>query len=190
MIFLVTLVYFPYAQSQTVDNNTNVTGKIELQTMNTYKNEEWGLSMQYPSNWRSSENGLADYSDLIAFYSPLNNLSDVFPTRLKISVISYNQNISYPELLGLTSTILNQSQTNLNNSSNVTISGNSAYRVVFTDTPLSNNTLTINTMNIWTAVENKVFMLSYSGEKSAYDKHLTDINQMLDSLHIVSISKD
>jgi hypothetical protein len=166
-------------------NNTNATTDTTTPvTMNTYENPEWGISMQYPSNWRATTNGLADYSDLVSFYPPLNNLSDVFPTRFKISVISYNQNISYPELRGFTLSLLNQSQLNINSSDEVTISGNPGYSVVFTDKPFRNSTSTVNTMNIWTAVGNKVYLLSYDGEESSYDKHLGELNQMLDSLRI------
>ncbi len=44
-----------------------------------YLNPIHGIFMQYPSNWTASTSGLTDYTDLIAFYSPLQNLSDSSP---------------------------------------------------------------------------------------------------------------
>jgi hypothetical protein len=35
----------------------------------TYQNTVYGIKIQYPSDWRVSENGMRDYTNIVAFYS-------------------------------------------------------------------------------------------------------------------------
>jgi hypothetical protein len=150
-----------------------------------YNNSVYGVSIQYPSDWTASTNELTDYTDLIAFYSPLQNLSDLFPARLKISVITYSQNISLPEYTNSVWAILNQSQqVDVRNSSEVTVAGNPGYRVVLADQPVQNTTLVFYQMNTWTTIGNKVYLLTYEGEESTFNRHLPEVSQMMESLII------
>jgi hypothetical protein len=143
--------------------------------------------MQYPPDWIASTSGLLDYIDLIAFYSPLQNLSNSFPARLTISVITYSQNISLPEYTDFVSTILNQSeQLDIRSSSEVTVAGNPGYRVVLAGQPFQNSTLLLHQMNTWTTIGNRVYILTYEGEESIFNRHLPEMSQMLESLVITS----
>jgi hypothetical protein len=161
----------------TITNNTAV--------LLPYDNPTAGIFIQYPSNWTASTSGLAEYTDIIAFYSPLQNISDLFPARLKISVIQYSQEISLPEYKNFTLSILNQSQQfTLINSSDVTIAGHPGYRLMLTNKPFQNDTLILHSMNIATAVENKIYLITYDGEELAFNKHLPDVGRMLESMII------
>lgn len=161
---------------------TNDTTTVQ-QAFLPYDNPAYGIFMQYPSNWTASTSGLADYTDLIAFYSPLQNLSDSFPARLKISVIPYSQDVSLQEYTNLVLTTLNQSeQIDVRNSSEVSIAGYPGYRVVLAN-PLPQNS-TFYQMNTWTTIGNKVYLLTYEGEESTFNRHLPEVSQMLDSLSI------
>jgi hypothetical protein len=152
-----------------------------------YQNPIHGIFMQYPSNWIASTSGLADYPDLIAFYSPLQNLSDSFPARLTIAVVIYDQIISLPEYTNFVSTMLNQSeQVDVRNSSEVTISGYPGHRVVLTVQPFPNSTLIFHQMNTWTTIGNKVYQLRYEGEESTFNQYLPEVSQMLETLRITS----
>lgn len=153
-----------------------------------YDNPTYGIFIQYPSNWIASTSGLVDYTDLIAFYSPLQNLSDSFPARLTISVVIYGQNISLPEYTDFVWTTLNQSgQVNVTSSSEVTVGGYPGHRVVLTSQPLlQNNTLLFHQMTTWTTIGNKVYLLTYEGEESTFNQHLPEVSQMLESLVITS----
>jgi hypothetical protein len=151
----------------------------------TYENPSWGIFMQYPSNWTASTSGLPDYTDVIAFYSPPQNVSDLFPARLKISVIQYSQNISLPDYKNFTLSILNQSrQFTLINSSDMTVAGHPGYRIVLTNKPFPNDTLILHSMNIATAVENKIYQITYDGQELAFNKHLPEVGRMLESMVI------
>jgi hypothetical protein len=151
----------------------------------TYENPTWGIFMQYPSNWTASTSGLPDYTDVIAFYSPPQNVSDLFPTRLKISVVQYSQDISLPDYKNFTLSTLNQSrQFTLINSSDVTVAGYPGYRIVLTNKPFPNDTLTVHSMNIATAIENKIYLITYDGQELAFNKHLPEVGRMLESMII------
>jgi hypothetical protein len=157
----------------------------EPQAFITYENPSWGIFMQYPSNWTASTSGLTDYTDVIAFYSPPQNVSDLFPARLKISVIQYSQDISLPDYKNLTLSILNQSrQFTLINSSDMTVAGYPGYRIVLTNKPFPNDTLILHSMNIATAVGNKIYQVTYDGQELAFNKHLPEVDHMLESMVI------
>jgi hypothetical protein len=152
-----------------------------------YLNPVHDIFMQYPSDWIASTSGLTDYTDLIAFYSPLQNISDSFPARLTMSVIIYGQNVSLPEYTNLVLTTLNQSeQVDVRNSSEVTIAGYPGYRVVLAVQPFQNGTSLFHQMNTWTTIGNKVYLLTYEGEESTFNQHLPEVSQMLETLRIAS----
>jgi hypothetical protein len=153
----------------------------------SYQNPLNDIFMQYPSNWIASTSGLADYTDLVAFYSPLQNLSDLFPARLTIALVNYGQNISLPEYTNLVLTRLNQSeQVDVRSSSEVTIAGYPGHRVVLAVQPFQNSTLIFYQMNTWTTIGNKVYQLRYEGEESTFNQHLPEVSQMLETLRIAS----
>ena len=144
------------------------------------------MSIQYPANWTASTNGLIDYRDLVAFYSPLQNLSDPFPMTLKISAISYNQNISLQDFTNYTLEILNQSQQGFDklNSSEISLAGYPAYKIVFSEKPFENSTLKFYSMNIWTVVGNKGYLITYTGEEYGFNQSLPEFARILDTLYI------
>jgi PsbP-like protein len=170
----------------TITNDTTTTTANATDYFLPYSNPTYGIIMQYPSNWTASTSGLADYTDLIAFYSPLQNVSDSFPARLAISVITYGQNISLAEYTDSVLMILNQSeQFDVKSSSEVTVAGYPGYRVVLANQPpLQNGTLIFNQMNTWTTIGNKVYLLTYEGKELVFNRHLPEVSQMLQSLII------
>jgi hypothetical protein len=185
---------FAQVQEEDASGTTNATTTMTNETTTTepidflpYNNPTYGIFIQYPSDWTASTSGLEDYTDLIAFYSPLQNTSDLFPARLAISVITYGQNISLPEYTDfLLTTLNNQSeQIDVTSSSEVTVAGYPGHRVVvLTSQPFQNSTLIFNQMNTWTTIGNKVYLLSYEGEESVFNRHLPEVNQILESLSI------
>ena len=152
-----------------------------------YLNPTHGIFMQYPSDWIASTSGLADYTDLIAFYSPLQNLSDTFPARLTIALVIYGQNVPLPEYTNFVLTRLNQSeQVDVRSSSEVTIAGYPGHRVVLAAQPFQNGSLIIHQMNTWTTIGNKVYLLRYEGEESTFNQYLPEVSRMLETLAITS----
>ena len=170
--------------STTITNDT--TSTAQPQAFLPYENPAAGVVMQYPSNWTASISGLRDYTELIAFYSPLENLSQPLGTRLSISLVKYAENVSLPEysdfvLAGLQ----NQTQVEVKNSSDITVAGYPAHRVVLAGTtPLQNNLFTLYQMNTWITIGNKVYIVTYEGEESTFNRHLPEASHMLESLAI------
>jgi hypothetical protein len=169
----------------TISNDTTTT--TEPTAFLPYNNPIHGIFIQYPSDWTASTSGLADYTDAIAFYSPLQNVSDSFPASLTISVITYGQNISLSEYTNFIWTILNQSEGVIDvksSSSEVTLAGHPAYRVVLASQPFENSTLIVNQMNTWTTIGNKVYTLNYEGEESTFNRYMPEVSQMLETLRL------
>jgi hypothetical protein len=191
-VAVITLLFLPLTDG--INNNALLQSELafaqqeEEITFLPYDNPTYGIFMQYPSNWTASTSGLEDYIDLIAFYSPLQNVSDSFPARLKISVPVYSQNISLQEYTNFILTTLNQSeQIDVRNSSEATVAGYPGYRVVLANQPFPNSTLIFYQMNTWTTIGNKVYLLTYEGEESTFNRHLPQVSQMLESLRIEQV---
>jgi hypothetical protein len=161
----------------------NVTSSALL----SYVNGMNGISIFYPSNWTLSTTGLPEYSQVVAFYSPLKNLTDTIPARLAISVLRYEQNISLTDYTNLTLTSLNGSQQlKVLNSGPITLDGKPAYKVTLSAPPSIQNPLPFGLMQIWTAVGNKLYILSYSTEGSKFPAYLPIVEGMIKSLKLAA----
>ena len=150
----------------------------------TYENLLLGIKMQYPSNWTVSSSALRDYDDVVAFYSPLQNLSDTYPAQLVLSMVRYSQNISLDEYTNLSLSALNQSQQLIVNESNpFTLANNPAHKIIFSAISPTDQ-VNFNVMQIWTSIGDKLYILSYDAEASKFSKNLPTIEQMLQSVEI------
>jgi eukaryotic-like serine/threonine-protein kinase len=156
----------------------------------TYDNPTHKLKLQYPPDWTVSTNALPTYSGVVAFYSPLQNLQDILPAELSLSVTTYLQPISLDEYTQTTLAALEQQGIQVSESNPFTIAGKPGHRIVFSPPePRGQETqdapqVSINIMQTWTTIGNKVYLLSYSAEDSKYQKYLPTVEQMLKSLQI------
>jgi len=150
----------------------------------TYENPLVGIKMQYPSNWTVSSTALRDYNDVVAFYSPLQNLSDALPAQLVLSMVRYSQNVSLDEYTNLSLSALNQSQQFIVNVSNpFTLANNPAHKIIFSAISPTDQ-VNFNVMQIWTSIGDKLYILSYNAEAPKFLKNLPIIEQMLQSVEI------
>ena len=76
MIFTATVFYGPQQTMGQKEFPSSISNTTTTSDFLTYENPLVGIKMQYPSNWTVSSSALRDYSDVVAFYSPLQNLSD------------------------------------------------------------------------------------------------------------------
>ena len=156
----------------------------------TYDNPTHKLKMQYPSDWTVSTNALPTYSGIVAFYSPLQNLQDILPAELSLSITTYLQSVSIDEYTRTTLAALEQQGIQVSESSAFTLAGKPGHRIVFSppeprgqetqDTPQ----VSIRIMQTWTTIDNKVYLLSYSAEDSKFQNYLPTVEQMLMSLQV------
>ena len=156
----------------------------------TYDNPTHKLKMQYPSDWTVSTNALPTYSGIVAFYSPLQNLQDILPAELSLSITTYLQPVSIDEYTRTTLAALEQQGIQVSESSAFTLAGKPGHRIVFSPPePRGQETqdapqVSIRIMQTWTTIDNKVYLLSYSAEDSKFQKYLPTVEQMLMSLQV------
>jgi hypothetical protein len=166
---------------QLESNVTNRTASGEL----AYRNPQHGISMLFPSNWTFSTSGLPEYTQVAAFYAPLQNLSDSIPARFTISVMSYQQNISLKDFTNMTLASLNETkQVNVLSSEPTTLAGRPGYQVVFSTLPNIGNPVSFEIMHSWTVVGSKIYVFQYSMESSKFEAYLPTVKQILKSLTI------
>jgi eukaryotic-like serine/threonine-protein kinase len=151
-----------------------------------YENPTHGIKMQYPSNWMASTNQLPTYNSIIGFYSPLENLSDVLPAELALSITTYVNNISLDEYSKITRTALEQQGMEIIESEPTTLAGNPAHKIIFSPGAqvAQSSPIEFKVMQIFTTIENKVYLLSYNAETSKFPLYMDTIQQMLESLKI------
>src|SRR6185436_2261499 len=85
LLFQITISSNLVFATETPDSNTNKTSHgfgLEPNVTNgsspnqlEYRNSQHGISMLFPSNWTYSNSGLPEYTQIAAFYGPLQNLS-------------------------------------------------------------------------------------------------------------------
>jgi hypothetical protein len=173
-------------------NKTNYGFQLESTVTNgtspnefAYRNPQHGIFMLFPSNWTFSTSGLPEFTQVAAFYAPLQNLSDPVPARFTITVMSYQQNVSLKEYTNATLSSLNETnQIKISSSGPITLAGRPGYQVVFSTLPGIGNPIPFEIMHSWTAVGNKVYVFQYSVDSSKFDSYLSTVKQILDSLRI------
>jgi eukaryotic-like serine/threonine-protein kinase len=149
----------------------------------TYDNPTHGIKMQYPADWTVSTNGLQSYSDIVGFFSPLQNLTDVLPAQVALSVMSYSANVSLDEYTNMTLTEIEQQGLEVNESNGFTLAGNPGYRIIFSPPPQT-VPVSLSVMQVWTVINDKVYLLAYTAEGSEFQNNLSLVQQMLDSLQV------
>jgi hypothetical protein len=161
--------------------NENVTNSSML----SYVDKINGISISYPPNWTFSTHGLPEYSQVVAFYSPLRNITDQIPARLSMSVLRYEQNVSLKDYTNLTRTSLNASQQfKVLNSGPTTLDGKPAYKIILSTLPSMQSPLPFGVMQMWTAIGNKIYFLLYSTEISKFNSDLPTVEEMIKSMKL------
>jgi eukaryotic-like serine/threonine-protein kinase len=155
-------------------------------SIRTYENPTHGITMQYPSDWTPSNTAIPTYNGIVGFYSPLQNLSDVLPAELGLSITTYSQAVSLDEYTKTTLAALEQQGIKVDESSTSTLAGNPSQRITFSPpNPESQNTsINFKVMQTWTVIDNKVYLLSFSADTSKFANYLPIVENMLKSLQI------
>jgi hypothetical protein len=150
-----------------------------------FTNQDYNVTIKYPSSWIATSKGLMDYRELVAIYSPLENISDTSTARLRISVTPYIQNISLSDIGNFTQTFLSQSnQTEIKSRNNTSLAGYPAYQIAFTTKPVSDDIPPFYILLTSTTVGNKVYVLTYEGPEQDFNQYLPVAGQMIQSFRI------
>ena len=173
-------------------NITNYDYQLESNVTNgntineiAYKNPQHGIFMLFPSNWTFSASGLPEYSQIAAFYPPLQNLSDRIPATLTIAVMSYEQDISLTDFTNMTISSINQTgQVTISSSDPATLAGQPGHQLVFSTLPNIGNPISFEILHSWTVIDNKIYVFQYSAESAKFNSYLPTVKHILETMTI------
>ena len=169
-------------RSERPDNNMALAAPAQLKN---YSDDAFDFTIQYPERWFPTTYGLRHYSDLISFYPPLKNLSDLFPPRVTVSALKFADNISLAEYSNTTLNLYNSSdELVINGSKPTTLAGYPGHAVLLGTIDPDLGNVTYYTVNIWTVHNNNVYALTYEGSAPKVKSYLGDFTTMRDSLYI------
>jgi hypothetical protein len=151
----------------------------------TYQNPSQGIKMQYPSSWMVSQNGLRVFSDIVGFYAPFGNLSDVLTGGLILSIRHYSQNITLDGYNNLINNSLKQPSVQIIESNPSTLAGNPAHKTVFLASSGS-GLFKIETMLVWTVKGNNVYTISFNSEAAKYPTYVPIVQKMINTFEIAN----
>lgn len=150
----------------------------------TYENPTLGVKIQYPATWIESQNGLKDFSDVVGFYAPFGNLSDISTGTLIVSIRHYSHNITLDGYNSLINNLLKQPNVRAIQSNPFTLAESPAHKVVFLASPPG--LLKMETMLVWTVKGNNVYIISFNSEPSKYPTYASIVDKMIDTFEITN----
>ncbi|MFY9799018.1 MAG: hypothetical protein WAK17_11155 [Candidatus Nitrosopolaris sp.] len=100
---------------------------------------------------------LKDFSNVVGFYAPLGNLSDISTGNLILSIRHYSQNITLDGYNNLINNSLKQPNVQIIQSNPSTLAESPAHKIVFLASPPG--LLKIETMLVWTVKGNNVYII-------------------------------
>jgi uncharacterized Zn-finger protein len=172
-----------------VATNKNETASLQPVTGNfvIYRNPAYRIEIQFPSNWRASTRSLSDYTQIVSFFSPLENISDTIPVQVGISTANYAKNITLDEFTALTLNASKALGVNVTESKDRNLSGMPAHQITIRPA-ISNQSTTGTTgpkiLQIWTVRGNNVYIITYTAIDSKFENYLPVVSKMIDSFVI------
>ena len=151
-------------------------------TFETYENPDLGVRIEYPSTWRVSEDSPPDYTQIVSFYSPLEDLSDSLPVQVTVSRNDYAQNITQEDYTALT---LNTTQSLGINAaaSNVSLSERPAHQLI-TSIPGDQIRPGVEILQVWSVKDNSVYIVTYTADTNKFSKYLPVVNHTISSFRV------
>lgn len=164
-------------------SSRTITGKFL-----TYENPMSGIKIQYPSEWTVSQAGLRDHTNIVAFYTPLDNFSDTIPENVLLSLNHYSQNVTLNDYGKLINATVNQPGFQSLESKSIRLAdGSPAHMIVFTPPSpalgggIGNLQLKPQIMLVWTVKGNNVYTIAYNAATTSYSKYLPIVQKMISS---------
>jgi len=178
IISCVSLLVLPTKQTVLGQQTTTATNFLP------YENSTYGIKAQYPSNWDKQENGTRQdtETDLVTFYPPSTNSN----ASLDISIddISDEKGTTLAQYAGNGMTDLNQSLKSFKldrSSTNSVLAGLPAYNSTYT---YVDGNVVLKDMEIGAIKGNNVYIVTYEAGINEYNKYLSVIQRVIDSLQI------
>src|SRR6266540_1987187 len=155
---------------------------------NQYKNETFGIDIQYPSDWRVDTKNYNEnstrYTTVVAFFSELNNYKDPFQDFVEVI---YDKIPYKPDLTGYLEEAI-KSYKDLKNfhlvssTTGFSLGGLPAYKLTYTYRDDSVSPALDEKVNVvGTLVGNNAFFIRYYAQKNSYPNYLPVFNKMIES---------
>ena len=148
-----------------------------------YENLAHGIKMEYPSSWMKSE--LDEPATTIVFTAPMDNLQDAYQETFAILITDGGPAQTDPSQYAenMMNTYSQQlSNFNLVESSETSLSGNSAVKKIYTAT---NAGFDLKGVNIFLAIDTKNFMIQFTSDsEKRFSEYLPVVQEMINSIVI------
>jgi eukaryotic-like serine/threonine-protein kinase len=142
-----------------------------------YENPTYGISMQYPSDWRISESN--DHTtQIVEFDTP--SAGSLIVTIVKLDKPNYNLKQFLDEKIQELNIYTDQVE---ESTTNAILANQPAYSLIYTDT-----TTWDKVKEVGTIIGDKVYILTYSTNIQNYSTYLEIVDKMIDSFQITNIS--
>lgn len=157
--------------------------------MLTYENSTYAMRMQYPSNWHKEENVSSGSDknstlvDVVKFDSPSKNASDAFSESLDLKVdnISNIQPITLAKYSNYTIEDLRKDFKIIELDTNTSLSGNPAYKLIYTGVGEGVN---LQAILVLTIKGDNAYIISYNAEPTKFSFYLPTLQEMINSFQI------
>jgi hypothetical protein len=156
----------------------------------SYVNPVFGISVEYPSTWSAFELN-SRFRDNVTYgvallRAPLENASDKYAEGVRFGMQIFK--VNNVTLNDYTSSILNSYRNatgiKILDSSPTTLSGQPAYRIVYTDDRVEG--IKLKKMQVWSVLNNsKAYVLTFGSEESKYADYLPQVQHIMSSFKII-----
>ena len=155
-----------------------------------YQNPDYGINIQYPSNWRVDEGDVYadDYViDIVSFIAPVTSDSEAYSPSLSISIDNPPPNLN-ENLNEYLARITNDYGDTLKDfeviesDTNSILDGKPAYKLVSTDVE---DDIDYKSLEIGTIIGDKVYFVTYYAEEEQYSNYLPTVQKMISSFQLV-----
>src|SRR5437660_1637338 len=162
------------AMAQTPEQSKNSSNFL------TYENHSFGIKILYPANWNKQENTSSSSNnstlyDIVTFSPPLKNSSNIIgKLAVKVDNIS---DIKPTTLANYADAIISDLKQDFRvTESNTTLSGNPAYKILYTGLEES---VDLQAMLVMAIKGDRAYIISYTAEPENFSYYLPTVQKMI-----------
>jgi serine/threonine-protein kinase len=154
---------------------------LPIKKMATYKNKDYGIEINYPQNW-DKQTREDFFTSGIIFISPKESEQDSFQEEVSV----FSENLASPLSLSeytqeSIKEIKKLSDPHVSSPHGTTLADWQASTVIYQG---EENGYLVQRMQVWTVINNKAYIITYTAQPEKYDRFLPVVEQMIGSFAI------
>lgn len=154
------------------------------QSLETYNNTIYGISIKYPSNWEKTGTPDRITGNVVKFISPKEAEADSFLENLNLIIQDLPE--SRRELEQFTQFYLDEVQQSYPNrkileQSKTQLANQPAYQIIYT---LQEDGINIKRLQVWMVKDHNAYIITYTADVSKYSEYFQTAQTMINSLKI------